>query len=182
MDKREQFTVLILSYVARNGFADLKTFSHLAKGIGVSRSLIYFYYKNYHELIAALCEHFELKLNEFHQEVLNHSYDFKEYVYALLSMHDLIFFALECSKEVERIPALIEPLKLIQTGVDSYSFEQFKLYYQLLEQDQDQIEFLYSCFRSKWWESLGRYDDWNQEKLDQFFTSMDCVMQSFIHT
>lgn len=178
-DKRDQITALILTHVARAGLADVQRFSHLSRGVGIGRSLLYFYYKSTEELIEALCDHFDQELRAFYERTQEKQLDFKQYVLSLIEIKDLVFFSSECQKEVLRIPSLIAPLTLISETVDHYSFERFKVYYQLMGCAPEQVEFLYGCFRSKWWESLGAYDDWSLEALEQFFQSVDGIMSSY---
>jgi len=179
LEKHELLTARILTHVARYGFADVQRFAHLAKGMGIGRSLLYFYFKSSEEIIEALCEHFKHGLNEFDEQIRARRLNFYEYVVSLPEIKDLVFFAHECQKEALRNPALMAPILLVAETVDSYSFERFKVYYELTHYDPEQIAFLYGCLRSKWWESLGSYDEWGRREVEAFFSSVDSVTRTF---
>ena len=179
LEKHEQLTARILVHVARHGFADVQRFAHLAKGVGIGRSLLYFYFKSSEEVIEALCAHFHQELNDFHEQIQARGLDFYEYVVALPEIKDLVFFAHECHKEALRNPALMAPILLVAETVDHYSFERFKVFYELTDHDPAEVEFLYSCLRSKWWENLGSYEEWGRHEVEEFFSSVDTLTRTF---
>ena len=178
--KRDQISRLILSYIAQRGFSNLSRFSHLAKGINKGRSLLYFYFKESSEVIDAVGDIFERELAAHLEHIEEQELDFKHYLRYLTQMKDLVFFTLECQKEVSREPKLMKYLSLVQETIDHYSYQRFCEYYQLEDIDVENVSFMYSCFRSKWWDSLGDYEGWGLDKTEAFFESLDTFMETQI--
>jgi len=179
VERRDQIARLILTHVAQNGFVSLDRFSHLAREIKVGRSLLYFYFKGTSEVIEAIGELFERELAAHLLEIRARALNFKDYLEYLGGMKELAFFALECRKELSRRPELERYLELVHTTIDRYSYEQFLRYYELDQrEDMRHAQFMYSCFRSRWWESLASFESWDQASRERFFTDLDGLMSS----
>ena len=178
VDKRALLVTQILKHIAQEGFSSVYHFSRLAKEIKVGRSLLYFYFKNTDEILEEVGSLFKSLLTEHHRFILDRQLDFKQYVHSLLNIRELVFFINECQKEQQRIPSVQAHIELVMKTLDDYSFQRFKEYYQIDEQSLD-VEFLYACCRSQWWESIGTYASWNEASIDTFLRSLDKLMEQY---
>ena len=176
-EKSELLAQKIMQKIAQEGLSNLRTFSQIAKAIDKSRSLLYFYFKNEDEILEALYKNYFHEINFHYDHVQRHHFGFIEYVHYLVDIKDLYFFTINCAKVAEHRPELTRFVEHGLSTLDAYCFEQFAVHYHLDKHPPSNVEFVFSCFRSLWWEKSGPYESWTHEKVDAMVEDIDIFIE-----
>ena len=176
-DKADLLAQKIMAHIAREGLSKLSNFSHLAKAIGKGRSLLYFYFKNEDEILDALYKQYVFEINYHFDHVRSQKFGFIDYVHYLVEIKDLYFFTINCAKIVEHRPELTRFIEHGLSTLDAYCFEQFVAHYHLDQHPPSNVSFVFSCFRSLWWERSGPYESWTNEKVSTMVDDIDVFIE-----
>ena len=175
-EKSDLLAKKILVHIAQEGFSKLNHFSHLAKAVGKGRSLLYFYFKSEDEILDALYKIYVDEINFHFDYIKRQRFSFIEYVSYLVDIKDLYFFTINCAKIVEHKPELMRFINHGLSTLDNYCFQQFVIHYQLDRHPPTNITFVFSCFRSLWWERSGPYESWTHKKVINMVEDIDAFI------
>lgn len=173
--KRDTQLQRLYQYFAEHGFKQVDNISYITKGIGISRSLFYFYFKDIDDLFAKLADYHLKRVAEEHKLMIEHGITHLQYLQKLVEHKDLYFFAIQCRRYRQEHPKLDEMYRYVLDTVDQENFKLFITHYQLESFSERSIKLLYDSFRGFWYDN-SEYHNWNADRAGELALQVNEMM------
>ena len=170
--KQDQVLEKFYRYFAQHGFLSLHNVSHLTKGVGISRSLFYFYFKDTEDLLQQIKTLHLSKVEARYDVIQEHQHSFLDYLHNTVVRKDIYFITVQSSRHVGEHPAFGEMLEAVVSSVDHYNFTQFIKHYGLEGLSEHSVKLMYDSFRSSWF-AHSQYEGWTHERVDELISQLD---------